>query len=87
MLSPFKAAGLPATLRSDLPVLFLWGTEDVTATTFVISKARKFIPRLQDIALEGRGHWIMVEAKDDVTEKVATWLEELSSGLPLRGKL
>ncbi|KAH9482500.1 Bifunctional epoxide hydrolase 2 [Psilocybe cubensis] len=73
------AAGLPATLRPDLPFLFMWGTKDATATPFSISKSRKFIPKYQDVAFEGRGHWLMVEAKDEVTQTVINWLESLTS--------
>lgn len=82
-----SAAGLPSKLPTNLPVLFIWGTSDLTATQFLISKARKFIDRLQDIALEGRGHWILTEAKDDVTEMVASWLNGLTSQPHGQGKL
>ena len=81
------AAGLPSALRPDLPVLFMWGTNDITTTPALINGSRKFIPRLQDFALEGRGHWVMVEAKDDVTEKVLNWLEGLSPNPSNKGKL
>lgn len=72
------AQDLPADLRSDLPFLFIWGTEDATATPLVITQSRKFISRYQDIALEGRGHWLMVEAKDEITENIMKWLEGLT---------
>jgi len=79
---------LSANLRSDLPFLFIWGTKDPTATPFVINKSRKFITRYQDIALEGRGHWLMVEAKDEITENIIKWLEGLTSTRSQRlGKL
>lgn len=81
------AARLPSSLRSDLPVLFMWGTKDPTATPATISKAAKFIPRLQDIALEDRGHWIMVEAKDEVTRHISEWLRGLGESLFTKGKL
>ncbi|KAG7097338.1 hypothetical protein E1B28_004695 [Marasmius oreades] len=77
-----RDAGLPADLRADLPVLFIWGSLDKTTTKAVINKAHKFIPRIQDVALEGRGHWLMVEAKDEITEKVITWLEGLMEKPP-----
>lgn len=69
-------------MREDLPALFIWGTKDKTAVPFVISKSRKFISRYQDIALEGRGHWLMVEAKDEVTEIIGNWLENLTCSMP-----
>ena len=82
----FFSIDLPANLNPDLPVLFIWGTQDLTTTSFLITKSHKFIPRLQDVALEGIGHWVMVEAKDEVTEIVDSWLRRLTSSFPL-GKL
>ncbi|RXW25452.1 hypothetical protein EST38_g443 [Candolleomyces aberdarensis] len=76
------AARLPAALSADLPYLFIWGTHDPTATPFVINKARKFISKYQDIAIEGRGHWLMVEAKDEVTKHISEWLEHLTCSHP-----
>lgn len=73
------AQNLLANLRSDLPFLFIWGTKDATAVPFVITKSKIFIPRYQDIALEGRGHWLMVEAKDEITDNIMKWLEGLTS--------
>lgn len=80
-------AGLQANLPPNLPVLFIWGTKDPTATPFVINKARKFINRLQDVAFEGVGHWVLTEAKDELTEKVACWLQGLTSRPNAQGKL
>ncbi|KAF8204646.1 Alpha/Beta hydrolase protein [Pholiota molesta] len=62
------AYGLDAHMREDLPALFIWGTKDKTA--------------IQDVALEGRGHWIMVEAKDEVTDIIGNWLENLTCSMP-----
>jgi soluble epoxide hydrolase/lipid-phosphate phosphatase len=76
--TPLSAANLPSHLRPDLPVLFLWGTLDMTATPSSINKARKFIPRLQDVALEGKGHWLMIEAPEYVTKKVIEWLHDVA---------
>ncbi|KAJ3854198.1 epoxide hydrolase [Lentinula lateritia] len=72
------AAKLSPNLPPDLPVLFIWGTRDTTTTSSLIYKAHKFIPRLQDLALEEKGHWILVEARDTITEKIAQWLEDLA---------
>jgi soluble epoxide hydrolase/lipid-phosphate phosphatase len=71
-------AGLSANLRPDLPYLFIWGTKDTTAVPVAIAKSRNYIPRYQDIALEGRRHWLMVEAKHEITESIVKWLEGLS---------
>ncbi|KAG6861576.1 hypothetical protein C0995_014872 [Termitomyces sp. Mi166 len=77
-----KRAGLPTNLSPHLPVLFMWGTADPTTASSVIHKSRKFISRLQDVAFEGRGHWLMVEAKDQITDRVLSWLQDLTSQPP-----
>jgi soluble epoxide hydrolase/lipid-phosphate phosphatase len=71
-------------MRPDLPYLFIWGTKDSTVVSHVVNKAQKFIPWYQDIAIEGRGHWLMVEAKDEITEQVINWLDELTCSRPRR---
>ncbi|TFK63552.1 alpha/beta-hydrolase [Pluteus cervinus] len=81
-----KAAGLPSKLRDDLPVLFIWGTDDPTVVPAAISKSHKFIARYQDIALQGQRHWLMHEAKDEVAEKISTWIKA-STGFGLSSKL
>jgi soluble epoxide hydrolase/lipid-phosphate phosphatase len=63
-------------LPSDLPVLFIYGTEDNTTTKHLIATSKKFIANLRSIALEGTGHWVLVERKDEVTETVANWITE-----------
>ncbi|TFK25957.1 alpha/beta-hydrolase [Coprinopsis marcescibilis] len=80
-----QAASLGSQLRNDLPYLFLWGTDDLTVVTSVIAKSNKFIARFQDVAIEGKGHWLMVEAKEEVTTQVINWLERLMAhGTPTR---
>jgi soluble epoxide hydrolase / lipid-phosphate phosphatase len=73
------AAKLPSNPPPGLPVLMVWGTKDFTMIRSAISNARKFIVNVQDVALEGRGHWILWEAKDEVSERVANWLQGLIS--------
>jgi len=69
---------LPPKLPADLPVLFLWGTKDPTATPFLIGKASKFIPKYTGAPLEGRGHWLMVEAPEETTQTIGKWLDRLN---------
>lgn len=75
------AADLPANLRSNLPVLFFWGTEDPTCAKHLIEKMYKFIPKLRNVRVDGCGHWLMLEARNQVTNTVIEWLEE---SLPLQ---
>ncbi|KAG6884826.1 hypothetical protein C0993_007999 [Termitomyces sp. T159_Od127] len=82
-----ERAGLPAKLSPNLPVLFMWGTADSTVAPAAVQNARKFIAQLQDVAFEGRGHWLMVEAKDEITNKVISWLRDLTRQPVRAGKL
>jgi soluble epoxide hydrolase/lipid-phosphate phosphatase len=72
-----QAAQLPDHLPTDLPVLHIWGAMDMTATPSGLSKMRELITRLDVIELQEVRHWIMVEAKDEVTRAVLDWLTKL----------
>ncbi|EPQ59176.1 alpha/beta-hydrolase [Gloeophyllum trabeum ATCC 11539] len=61
-----KAANLPSSPPADVPVLFMWGTKDPTSRALLTQKARN--PRIHEVALEGKGHWVMVEARQPVTD-------------------
>lgn len=64
-------------MPTDLPVLHIWGTKDSSATPSGISKMRELTTRLKVIELENVGHWIMVQAKDEVSGAVLEWLSQL----------
>ncbi|KAG8679302.1 hypothetical protein FRC08_017064 [Ceratobasidium sp. 394] len=38
---------------------------------------RKFVPSIEVVELAGKGHWLMVEAREKITAKVAEWVEAL----------
>jgi len=42
---------------------------------------------MQDVAFEGIGHWVLVEAKEEITERVRVWLQSLTSRPDYQGKL
>ncbi|KAJ6616290.1 Alpha/Beta hydrolase protein [Mycena sp. CBHHK59/15] len=56
-----SAAALPVALPVTLSVLFLYGTADPTVAPAALRQQRRFVPRLTERALEGRGHWVMIE--------------------------
>lgn len=70
----FLAAQLPEQLPANLPVLHIWGSKDLSATPSGLTKMRELIPRLEVKELQDVGHWIMVQAKDEVTRAVLDWL-------------
>jgi pimeloyl-ACP methyl ester carboxylesterase len=39
-------------------------------------RSKNFVPSLEYITLEGAGHWLMVERKDDVTKEVGDWIDK-----------
>jgi len=55
--------------------LHIWGAKDLAATSSALSKMRETIARLEEKELPEEGHWIMVEAKDEVTRAVLDWLK------------
>lgn len=68
---------LPAQLPPNLPVLFIYGTKDTTCPPSAVQNAHKFIPRLNTIALEDVGHWVMLEAPGRITSEVLQFLSSL----------
>jgi len=74
------AYGISSHFPADLPVLFIYGTADPTVVRGVVENSKKFIPRYQLVAVEGKGHWLMVDSKDIITNRVAEWLECLRAG-------
>lgn len=73
------AAQLPDQLPANLPVLHIWGNKDPSATPSGLSRMRELIPRLEVIELQKVGHWIMVQAKDEVTGAVLDWLTKVDA--------
>jgi soluble epoxide hydrolase/lipid-phosphate phosphatase len=67
--------------------LTIWGSKDRTVVPALTNNARNFITDLQNIVLEDSGHWVMLEAKDEVTEKVSSWLLEHESKPVNQGRL
>lgn len=70
------AASLPSNIRSDLPVLCLFGTGDATCPPVAVRNSKKFIEQLRVVPVSDVGHWVMLEAPEAVTEEVLQWLEE-----------
>ncbi|KAH7923650.1 alpha/beta-hydrolase [Leucogyrophana mollusca] len=72
-----RTGSLPASLGAKFPVLCCYGTQDETCPPSSLRNAHKFIPQIRDLALEGAGHWVMLEARDAVTEEIIRWVESL----------
>jgi len=81
-----RAAQLPDHLPARLPVLHIWGVNDGTATPGALSRMREMLPELEEIELPDQGHWIMAEARDEVTGAVLKWMAAAVTGKG-KGKL
>ncbi|KAH9967037.1 Alpha/Beta hydrolase protein [Lactifluus volemus] len=57
---------LPSQLPAELPVLHIWGDRDPSGTPEMLGKMREAIAKLKEIKLGNMGHWIMVEASEQV---------------------
>jgi soluble epoxide hydrolase/lipid-phosphate phosphatase len=71
------AAQLPDHLPTDLPVLHIWGKQGYDSHTKRVVQDERVDTRLDVIELQKVRHWIMVEAKDEVTRAVLDWLTKL----------
>ncbi|KAG2054910.1 alpha/beta-hydrolase [Suillus hirtellus] len=80
-----KEAQLPVHLPPNLPVLFLYGTKDATCPSSAVRNAHKFISRLNTVAIEDVGHWVMLQAQDRVALEVLRFLSSL--GLSQQSRL
>ncbi|CAE6510651.1 unnamed protein product [Rhizoctonia solani] len=72
-----KEGKLPSSLPPTLPALFFWPRADPTCQPLHVKRMRKFVPSIEVVELAGKGHWLMVEAREQVTSKVIEWVETL----------
>ncbi|QRV72984.1 epoxide hydrolase [Ceratobasidium sp. AG-Ba] len=72
-----KAGNLPSSLPPNLPALFFWPRSDPTCQPLHVQRMHKFVPSIEIVELAGKGHWLMVEARTEVTTKVSEWVEAL----------
>jgi len=72
-----QAGNLPCSLPPSLPALFFWPRLDPTCPALHVERMRKFVPSIEIVELAGKGHWLMVEARVEITTKVAEWVEAL----------
>ncbi|KZW04380.1 alpha/beta-hydrolase [Exidia glandulosa HHB12029] len=75
---------LPSKLPQDIPILLLYGSEDIASSERAAKASKRFAPQTAIVRMEGRGHWLMVEAKDEVTERVIAFVNNVVGA---KGKL
>ena len=72
-----SGANLPSFLPTDVPFLLIRGTEDPASPKQAAKRSKAFAKSLNTINLEGAGHWLMVEHKEEVTKYVEDWVESV----------
>ncbi|KAH8830278.1 Alpha/Beta hydrolase protein [Flagelloscypha sp. PMI_526] len=73
-----NAASLTANFKelpSSLAVLYLGGSLDPTSRPSSVQTMAKFVPTLETVYIENAGHWLMIEAKDEVTKRIASFIK------------
>ena len=69
-------AGLPASLPSTIPVLFVYGARDMTCQQIFVDAMPNLIPDLKVVSLPNAAHWLLREAEAEVNSSVLSFLDE-----------
>jgi soluble epoxide hydrolase / lipid-phosphate phosphatase len=69
-----KALNLPAQLP-QFPWLFIYGGKDKTCNDRLVEAMSKFVPQVKVVKLEGKSHWVMIEAKEEVSKLVLDFVK------------
>ncbi|KAI6146148.1 Alpha/Beta hydrolase protein [Pisolithus tinctorius] len=71
------AASLPSKPHLTIPVIFIGGKEDKTSNLAAVEAHRALIDKFTVVVLEGKGHWLMLEAPETITNEILSWLNGL----------
>ncbi|KAI6120396.1 Alpha/Beta hydrolase protein [Pisolithus thermaeus] len=71
------AASLPSKPRITVPVIFIGGTDDKICPPNTIESQGALIDKLTVVTLQGKAHWLMLEAPEIVTDEILFWLKGL----------
>lgn len=70
---------IPSTLPASLPVIFFHPLADPTCSSKHVELSKKFVPSLEVVKVEDVGHWMMLECRDMITDRVVEWVEAVVS--------
>ncbi|KAI6115201.1 Alpha/Beta hydrolase protein [Pisolithus croceorrhizus] len=71
------AASLPSKPRITVPVIFIGGTDDKICPPNTIESQRALIDKITVVTFQGKGHWLMLEAPETITNEILFWLKGL----------
>lgn len=58
----------------------MFGTKDPTCPSSYVERMPMLVKNLSIVPLVNKGHWVLVEAKDEVTNAVLRWLASPTKG-------
>ena len=58
----------------------MFGTKDPTCPSSYVERMPMLVKNLSIVPLVNKGHWVLVEAKDEVTNAVLFWLASSMKG-------
>ena len=58
----------------------MFGTKDPTCPSSYVERMPMLVKNLSIVPLVNKGHWVLVEAKDEVTNAVLCWLASPTKG-------
>ncbi len=54
----------------------MWGSKDASCSKAAVEKIHTYVPNFSKIELEGKGHWLLDEAKDAIAKNVLDFVDE-----------
>jgi soluble epoxide hydrolase / lipid-phosphate phosphatase len=69
------AQNLPAQPQ-QIPWLLIYGTKDKTCDHRAVDNTTRFIPQIKIVKLEGKSHWVMIEARFEVTQMILDFVKD-----------
>ncbi len=71
---------LQALASTGIPVLILWGEDDVLGGKEVAARLGELLPEAEGFLLPGVGHFPQVEAPDEVAQEISAFVERKKPG-------
>ena len=77
VLTSLKVGNVPKKFLPDLPVITIIGDDDLIKHQLALDASPGTVPQGKVVVIPGVGHWLMVEAKDEILKVLTSWLGEV----------
>ncbi len=68
--------GWAALGRTNIPITFIWGKQDISFPYSNAEKATKLLPRANIIAIENAAHWVNIDQAQQVNDALLSFLSQ-----------